>query len=130
GRPMSKPTEPTMDTEEKCPQVLRRSLERPARFWDDTAVDPMTGYPSSSFWAASIGGSAMAKKLTSKKATKSKATKARTTPAQTVTLEETLRQLESLSNAAVHAQNAKRGAGDNQFGVKLGDIRILANKIK
>ena len=76
----------------------------------------------------------MAKKLTSKKATKPKAAKAKTAPAPTktttITLEETLRQLESMRNEGVRAQNAKRGAGDNQFGVKLGDIRILANKIK
>ena len=76
----------------------------------------------------------MAKKLTSKKATKNKAAKAKTTPAPskgtTMTLEETLRQLESLGNAGVRAQNAKSGAGDNQFGVKRGDLRILANKIK
>jgi 3-methyladenine DNA glycosylase AlkD len=76
----------------------------------------------------------MAKKLTSKKATKNKAAKAKTTPTQTksttMTLEETLRQLESLGNAGVRAQNAKSGAGDNQFGVKRGDLRILANKIK
>src|SRR5882724_11852759 len=76
----------------------------------------------------------MAKKTTSKKATKDTAARAKTAPARakstTVTLEETLRQLESLGNAGVRTQNAKRGAGDNQFGVKLGDIRILANKIK
>ena len=76
----------------------------------------------------------MAKKVTSKNVTKNKAAKAKTTPAQTksttMTLEETLRQLESLGNAGVRAQNAKRGAGDNQFGVKRGDLRILANKIK
>ena len=30
----------------------------------------------------------------------------------------------------MRAQNAKSGAGDNQFGVKRGDIRKLANKIK
>ena len=75
----------------------------------------------------------MAKKVTSRKATENKAAKAKK-PAQTksttMTLEGTLRQLESLGNAGVRAQNAKRGAGDNQFGVKLGDIRILANKIK
>jgi 3-methyladenine DNA glycosylase AlkD len=52
-----------------------------------------------------------------------------------MTLEETLRQLESLGNAAVRAQNAKSGplgsgAGDNQFGVSRGDVRKLANKIK
>jgi 3-methyladenine DNA glycosylase AlkD len=78
----------------------------------------------------------MAKKVTSKKATTAKA---KTAPAQTqstaVTLEETLRQLESLGDAGVRAQNAKSGpwgcgAGDNQFGVKRGDLRVLANKIK
>src|SRR5438093_12862662 len=67
----------------------------------------------------------MAKRVTSKKATKPKAAKS-----ATMTLEETLRQLESLGNAGVRAQNAKRGAGDNQFGVKLGDLRVLAKKIK
>jgi 3-methyladenine DNA glycosylase AlkD len=81
----------------------------------------------------------MAKKLTSGKATKNKAAKAKPTPAQargtTATLEETLRQLESLGNAGVRAQNAKSGpmgggAGDNQFGVSRGDVRKLANKIK
>lgn len=76
----------------------------------------------------------MAKKVTSKKATKPKAARAKTAPARakstTMTLEETLRQLESLGNAGVRAQNAKSGAGDNQFGVKRGDLRILANKIK
>jgi 3-methyladenine DNA glycosylase AlkD len=91
----------------------------------------------------------MAKKLTSKKATKpktakpqaakAKAPKAKTASARakstTVTLEETLRQLKALGNAAVRAQNAKSGplgsgAGDNQFGVSRGDVRKLANKIK
>lgn len=52
-----------------------------------------------------------------------------------MTLEEALRQLEALGNAGVRAQNAKggpmgRGAGDNQFGVSRGDLRILAKKIK
>ena len=47
-----------------------------------------------------------------------------------MTLEETIRQLKSLGNAGVRAQNAKSGAGDNQFGVKRGDLRVLANKIK
>jgi 3-methyladenine DNA glycosylase AlkD len=81
----------------------------------------------------------VAKKVTSKKATKPKAAKAKATPARTksatVTLEETLRQLESLGNAGVRVQNAKSGpwgsgAGDNQFGVSRGDVRKLANKIK
>lgn len=47
-----------------------------------------------------------------------------------MTLEETLAQLESLGNEKVRAQNSKRGAGDNQFGVLLGDIRKLAAEIK
>lgn len=47
-----------------------------------------------------------------------------------MTLDETLRQLESLGDAAVRAQNSKSGAGDNQFGVKRGELRSLANKIK
>lgn len=81
----------------------------------------------------------MAKKSTSTKVTKPKAAKAKTTPAQvkstSMTLEEAMRQLESLGNAAVRAQNAKSGplesgAGDNQFGVSRGDVRKLANKIK
>ena len=45
------------------------------------------------------------------------------------TLEDTLRQLESLGDEKVRAQNRKQGAGDNQFGVRLGDIRKVAAKI-
>ena len=46
-----------------------------------------------------------------------------------------MRQLESLGNEGVRAQNAKSGplgsgAGDNQFGVSRGDVRKLANTIK
>jgi 3-methyladenine DNA glycosylase AlkD len=53
----------------------------------------------------------------------------------TITLEEAMRQLKALGNAAVRAQNAKSGplgsgCGDNQFGVKRGDLRKLADKIK
>lgn len=47
-----------------------------------------------------------------------------------MTLKEALTQLEALGNAKVRAQNAKSGAGDNQFGVSLGDIRVLAKKIR
>ena len=46
-----------------------------------------------------------------------------------MTLNEALKQLKALGNAKVRAQNAKSGAGDNQFGVSLGDIRTLAKKI-
>jgi 3-methyladenine DNA glycosylase AlkD len=82
---------------------------------------------------------AMAQKLTTRKATKPKPARAKTAPAQaksaTVTLKEALKELESLGNEGVRAQNARGGAwgpgaGDNQFGVKHGDIRVLAKKIK
>lgn len=46
------------------------------------------------------------------------------------TLEEALAELESLGNEKVRAQNTKTGAGDNQFGVRLGDIRKIAAKIR
>ncbi|MDI3288729.1 DNA alkylation repair protein [Polyangium sp. 15x6] len=48
----------------------------------------------------------------------------------TMTLEDALAQLKSLGNEKVRAQNKKHGAGDNQFGVRLGDIRKLAAKVK
>ncbi len=47
----------------------------------------------------------------------------------TVTVEQALNQLESLGNATTRKHNTKWGAGDNQFGVKHGDIRLLAKKI-
>jgi 3-methyladenine DNA glycosylase AlkD len=47
-----------------------------------------------------------------------------------MTLNETLKHLKALGNAKVRAQNAKSGAGDNQFGVSLGEIRALAKKIR
>jgi 3-methyladenine DNA glycosylase AlkD len=47
-----------------------------------------------------------------------------------MTRTETLKQLKALGSEKVRAQNAKAGAGDNQFGVSLGDIRKLAKKIK
>lgn len=45
-------------------------------------------------------------------------------------VQEALARLESLGNDARRAHNTKAGAPDNQFGVKLGDIRALAKKIK
>ncbi len=76
----------------------------------------------------------MAKKLVSKKVTKKKVAKVKSAPAKmngaVMSLEETLKELESLGDPAVRAQNIKGGAGDNQFGVKRGDLRVLANKIK
>src|SRR5688572_4517368 len=47
-----------------------------------------------------------------------------------MTLNETFKQLKALGNEKVRALNAKSGAGDNQFGVSLGDIRTVAKKIK
>src|SRR5229473_1050897 len=76
----------------------------------------------------------MAKKTTSAKTTKPKSARAKSAPVQpkstAMTVAEILRQLESLGNAGVRAQNAKWGAGDNQFGVNRGDVRKLAKKIK
>ena len=47
-----------------------------------------------------------------------------------MTLEETIKKLESLGNEKVRARNRKSGAGENQFGVQLGDLRKVAAKIK
>ena len=47
-----------------------------------------------------------------------------------ITVKDTLKQLKALANEATRAHNTKYGAGDNQFGVKHGDIRVLAKKIK
>ena len=48
----------------------------------------------------------------------------------TQTLETTLKQLEALGNEKVRAQSIRHGAGDNQYGVRLGDIRTVAKGIK
>jgi 3-methyladenine DNA glycosylase AlkD len=48
----------------------------------------------------------------------------------TMTLNETLKQLKALGNEKTRAHNTKYGAGDNQFGVKHGDIRVLAKKMQ
>lgn len=47
-----------------------------------------------------------------------------------MTVHEILERLESLGDDARRKHNTKAGAPDNQFGVKLGDIRALAKKIK
>lgn len=47
-----------------------------------------------------------------------------------MTVHEILAQLKSLGDDARRAHNTKAGAPDNQFGVKLGDIRAMAKKIK
>ena len=46
-----------------------------------------------------------------------------------MTLHEALEQLEALGNAKTRAHNTRHGAGAHQFGVKHGDIRVLAKKI-
>jgi 3-methyladenine DNA glycosylase AlkD len=47
-----------------------------------------------------------------------------------MTLNETLKQLNALGNEKTRTHNTKYGASNNQFGVKHGDIRVLAKKIK
>ena len=47
-----------------------------------------------------------------------------------MTVKEILAKLKSLGDEARRKHNTKAGAPDNQFGVKLGDIRVLAKKIK
>jgi 3-methyladenine DNA glycosylase AlkD len=47
-----------------------------------------------------------------------------------MTVKEALKELKALGDEKVRKLNAKSGAGDNQFGVSLGDIRTLAKKIK
>src|SRR5262245_44359069 len=75
----------------------------------------------------------MAKKPTAQKTT-TNAARAKAAPAgakgTAATLEGTLKQLESLGDEGRRAHNSRYGAGDNQFGVKSGDLRILAKTIK
>lgn len=47
-----------------------------------------------------------------------------------MTLKDALKQLKALGNEATRKHNTKWGAGDNQFGVKHGDIRALAKALK
>lgn len=47
-----------------------------------------------------------------------------------MTVKEILSRLEALGDEKVFARNKRHGAGDDQFGVKLGDLRKLAKKIK
>ncbi|MBT1686285.1 DNA alkylation repair protein [Dawidia soli] len=47
-----------------------------------------------------------------------------------MTLKETLSALKSLANEKMYTHNLKHGAGKDQYGVKLGDIRTVGNKIK
>ena len=47
-----------------------------------------------------------------------------------VSLTDALARLESLGHERMRAQHKKNGAGDNQYGVRLGDIRKVAAEIK
>jgi hypothetical protein len=47
-----------------------------------------------------------------------------------MTVNEILARLKSLGDDARRAHNTKAGAPDHQFGVKIGDIRAMAKKIK
>lgn len=47
-----------------------------------------------------------------------------------MTLKETLTKLESLGSEKMRLFNKKNGADDNQFGLKMGDIRTVAKPIK
>jgi 3-methyladenine DNA glycosylase AlkD len=47
-----------------------------------------------------------------------------------MSFEQVYAQLEELGSEKVRAMNARHGAGDNQFGLKMGDIRNIAKAIK
>lgn len=46
-----------------------------------------------------------------------------------MTTDEILSRLEALGSESVRGRNRKRGAGDAQYGVKLGDVRKLAKEV-
>jgi 3-methyladenine DNA glycosylase AlkD len=48
----------------------------------------------------------------------------------TTSIKDVLAQLEALGNEKKRAQNTRNGAGDRQFGVPLGDLRMVAAGIK
>lgn len=47
-----------------------------------------------------------------------------------MTLKETLKKLESLGTEKMRLFNKKNGADDNQFGLKMGDLRAVAKPVK
>lgn len=47
-----------------------------------------------------------------------------------MTVEEILKRLKELGDVSVSTRNLKYGSGDDQFGVKMGDLRTIAKKIK
>lgn len=73
----------------------------------------------------------MAKKSKSDTPAKRRAGSPNPAPADitAATLEQVLKQLESLGNETTRKHNIKWGAGADQFGVKHGDIRALAKKM-
>jgi 3-methyladenine DNA glycosylase AlkD len=75
-------------------------------------------------------GKPAAKAPAIKKAATKKAAAKKPPAVGSQTVKEILRQLEALGNATMRAHNTKHGAGDNQFGVKLGDLRVVANQYK
>src|SRR5689334_11367328 len=48
----------------------------------------------------------------------------------TPTLDEVIAELKSLGNEKTRELGARNGAGENQFGVKMGDIRNVAKRLK
>jgi 3-methyladenine DNA glycosylase AlkD len=48
----------------------------------------------------------------------------------TAVVKEILAQLKTMGDEKVRKLNVRNGAGDKQFGVKLGDIRVVAKKLK
>lgn len=53
-----------------------------------------------------------------------------TSTSTSATVESALAKLRELGNERMRAQNRRNGAGENQFGVRLGEIRTLAKAIK
>src|SRR5687767_13100186 len=47
-----------------------------------------------------------------------------------MTVDQAMQRLETLGNEKLRATNSRNGAGKNQFGVKMGDIRAVAKEIK
>lgn len=47
-----------------------------------------------------------------------------------MTVDQILTELKSLGTEKMRQLNLRRGAGENQYGVKMGDLRVLAKKIK
>ncbi len=47
-----------------------------------------------------------------------------------MTIDEALARLQALGSEKVRQMNARNGAGGNQYGVKMGDLRTLAKEIK